>query len=179
MPEPIIKIKELNVVYFMGKSNEVHALRNINLEIYPGEFIIFFGPSGCGKSTLLYSIAGLETNINGNIMLNGKDIASMKQKELEDFHRQKIGMIFQAYYLISSLSVANNVVLPQIFIEKNRIERKKKALELLQHFGVSGEADKLPSELSGGQQQRVAICRSLMNDPEVLLADEPVGNLDS
>lgn len=179
MPEPIIKIKDLNVVYFMGKSNEVRALKNISLDIYPGEFIIFFGPSGCGKSTLLYSIAGLETHTIGGIFINGKDLSAMKQIELEEFHRQQMGMIFQAYYLIGSLSIVNNVILPQIFLEKNREERKKKAMELLEHFGVKAQADKLPNELSGGQQQRVAICRSLMNEPDILLADEPVGNLDS
>lgn len=179
MSEPIIKIKDLDVIYFLGKSNEVHALKKINLDIYPGEFIIFFGPSGCGKSTLLYSISGLETNIHGTILINNKDISTMKKNELEDFHRRTLGMIFQAYYLIGSLSILNNVVLPQIFLEQSREVRKKKAMELLEHFGVKAQADKLPNELSGGQQQRVAICRSLMNDPDVILADEPVGNLDS
>jgi len=177
--EPIIQIKTLDVIYFMGKSNEVHALKNINLEIYPGEFIIFFGPSGCGKSTLLYSIAGLELNTHGQIMVAGKDISQMKHWELEEYHRRQIGMIFQAYYLIHSLSIVKNVMLPQIFIEGNREKRKAKAMELLERFGVKAQAHKLPSELSGGQQQRVAICRSLMNDPALILADEPVGNLDS
>lgn len=176
---PIIAIKDLNVIYFMGKANEFYALKNINLKIYSGEFIIFFGPSGCGKSTLLYSIAGLETNIQGNILVNGQDIGEMKHREIEEYHRKKIGMIFQAYYLIGSLNVLNNVILPQIFVGAARGDRKKKAMELLEHFGVNEQADKLPTELSGGQQQRVAICRSLMNDPDVLLADEPLGNLDS
>jgi len=176
---PLIKLENLSVIYFLGKSNEVSALRNIDLEIYPGEFVIFFGPSGCGKSTLLYSIAGLETNIHGNILIEEKNLSLFKAKELEDFHRNKIGMIFQAFYLIDSLSVIGNVVLPQIFINKNRQERTRKALELLDYFGVKNQANKLPSKLSGGQQQRVAICRALMNDPSILLADEPVGNLDS
>jgi len=179
MPEPIIKIQKLDVIYFMGKSNEVQALKDINLEIYPGEFIIFFGPSGCGKSTLLYAISGLETNIQGTILINNKDISKMELKELEDFHRRTLGMIFQAYYLISSLTVLRNVTLPQIFLEVNKGDRKKKANDLLEHFGVTAQALKLPHELSGGQQQRVAICRSLINSPDVLLADEPVGNLDS
>ena len=177
--QPIISIKDLNVIYFMGKANEFYALKDVNLEIYPGEFIIFFGPSGCGKSTLLYSIAGLETNIQGNIFVNQQDIGKMKHQEIEEYHRKKIGMIFQAYYLISSLNILNNVILPQIFIGISRADRKKKALELLEHFGVKAQANKLPTELSGGQQQRVAICRSLMNDPDILLADEPLGNLDS
>ncbi len=177
--EPVIKIKDLDVIYFLGKSNEVQALKNVNLEIYPGEFIIFFGPSGCGKSTLLYSIAGLETNIHGNIFIDDKDLSSMKIKEIEEYHRKKMGIIFQAFYLINSLSILNNVILPQIFLSAKYEERKKKAYELLEHFGVRAQAHKLPTELSGGQQQRVAICRSLMNNPELLLADEPVGNLDS
>lgn len=177
--QPIIAIKDLNVIYFMGRVNEFYALKNISLEIYSGEFIIFFGPSGCGKSTLLYSIAGLETNIQGNILVNEQDIGKMKHREIEEYHRQKIGMIFQAYYLISSLNVLNNIILPQIFVGAARRDRKKKAMELLEHFGVKEQAAKLPTELSGGQQQRVAICRSLMNDPDVLLADEPLGNLDS
>jgi len=179
MAEPIIKIEDLNVIYFLGKSNEVHALKNINLEIFPGEFIIFFGPSGCGKSTLLYSLAGLETHIHGKILVNNRDISQFSQKEIEIFHRNEVGMIFQAYYLINSLSVANNVILPQIFLKGGKKERTKKAMELLSHFGVAAQSKKLPNELSGGQQQRVAICRSLMNDPAILLADEPVGNLDS
>ncbi|MFA4941008.1 MAG: ABC transporter ATP-binding protein [Patescibacteria group bacterium] len=177
--KPIIKIRNLNVTYFLGKLNEVRALKKINLDIYPGEFIIFFGPSGCGKSTLLYSIAGLETNTAGDIFIQDKNIAKLNYKELEEMHQKKIGMIFQAYYLINSLSIFKNVILPQIAIGGNTKEREKRAMNLLAHFGVKEQANKFPNELSGGQQQRVAITRSLMNDPEILLADEPVGNLDS
>lgn len=179
MSEPIIKIDNLNVVYNMGKSNEVHALKDINLEIFPREFVIFFGPSGCGKSTLLYSIAGLETNFTGKINWGKDDISKFKKREAEKFHQQRMGMIFQAYYLINSLSVINNVALPKAFMSNTKSARRKKAMELLKYFGVDSQAEKLPSELSGGQQQRVAIARSLVNDPEVILADEPVGNLDS
>lgn len=177
--KPLIKIKDLKVTYFLGRPNEVRALKNINLEIYPGEFVIFFGPSGCGKSTLLYSIADLEKNTQGNIHIDGSDISKLEKKELEKFHQKKIGMIFQAYYLINSLSVLKNVILPQMAIDTDSKEREKKALKLLEHFGVKEQANKLPNELSGGQQQRVAICRALINDPEIILADEPVGNLDS
>ena len=179
MPSPIIKIKNLSVTYFLGKPNEVRALRDISLEIYPGEFIIFFGPSGCGKSTLLYAIAGLETETTGNIYVDNKDIAEFGHKELGHYHQRKTGMVFQAFYLINSLSVLKNVILPQIAIGGKKKERKKRALELLEHFGVKEQADKLPNELSGGQQQRVATCRALVNDPDILFADEPVGNLDS
>ncbi len=176
---PVIKIKNLSVTYFLDKPNEVQALRDINLEIYQGEFIIFFGPSGCGKSTLLYTIAGLETDITGNIYVDNKNIAEFNHKELGQYHQKKTGMVFQAFYLINSLSVLKNVILPQIAIRKRKKEREKRAIELLEHFGVKEQIYKLPNELSGGQQQRVAICRALVNNPDILFADEPVGNLDS
>lgn len=177
--KPIIKVKNLSVTYFLGKANEVKSLKNINLEIYPGEFITFFGPSGCGKSTLLYAISGLESNVEGEIYIDDNDISKLSNEELEYFHRKKTGMIFQSYYLINSLSVLKNVILPQIAVSAKSEERKKRAIKLLEHFGVKEQTDKLPNELSGGQQQRVAICRALINDPDILLADEPVGNLDS
>lgn len=177
--DPIIKAENLNVVYNLGKSNEVRALTDINLEIYPGEFIIFFGPSGCGKSTLLYSISGLEKNVLGAIYVKGRNISLFNRQENLEFHRKTIGMIFQAFYLISSLTIVRNVTLPQVFDNKPKAERRKKAMELLEYFGVNKQAYKLPNELSGGQQQRVAIARSLVNDPDILFADEPVGNLDS
>ncbi|HMB65817.1 MAG TPA: ABC transporter ATP-binding protein, partial [Patescibacteria group bacterium] len=177
--KPLIEIKDLDVTYFRGRPNEVKALEDVSLEIYEGEFVIFFGPSGCGKSTLLYSISGLETNIAGDVIIDGKDISKMDKKEGENFHQKKIGMIFQAYYLINSLSILKNVILPQIAINADKEEREKRAYDLLEHFGVKEQADKLPSELSGGQKQRAAICRALVNEPDVLLADEPVGNLDS
>jgi putative ABC transport system ATP-binding protein len=176
---PIITTKKVGVAYALGKENEAIAVSEASLEIYPGEFVIFFGPSGCGKSTLLYSIAGLERNTTGSIKVFGKEVTKMKDKELEHHHQKIIGMIFQAFYLINSLSVLQNVMLPQIAINVGFKQRKKKALELLEYFGVKSQAVKLPTELSGGQQQRIAICRALVNDPEIILADEPVGNLDS
>ncbi|MFA5124450.1 MAG: ABC transporter ATP-binding protein [Patescibacteria group bacterium] len=179
MPKPIVKTKDLNVIYFKGKPNQVDALLNANLEIYPGEFIIFFGPSGCGKSTLLYSIAGLERNIEGSILINDKNLALFNNKDL-DFHRQKmIGMIFQAFYLVNSLPVIKNIVLPQFSLDIKTKDREKKAKELMEFFGITKQMEKYPNELSGGQQQRVAICRALINDPQMILADEPTGNLDS
>ncbi len=177
--KPIIKAEKLSVIYFMGRPNQVNAVTDANLEIFPGEFIIFFGPSGCGKSTLLYSIAGLERNIQGDIYINDKNLAKFGEKDLNDHRQHTIGMIFQAYYLISSLSVLNNIVLPQFSLKSNKSEREKKAVELLDFFGVAKQKDKFPNELSGGQQQRIAICRSLINDPNLILADEPTGNLDS
>jgi putative ABC transport system ATP-binding protein len=177
--QPIISVRKLSVTYFPGKSNEVRALKDVELEIFPGEFVIFFGPSGCGKSTLLYSLSGLEKNISGEILVKGVDLPTMKPRQREAFHQRTIGMIFQAYYLIPSLSVLENVTLPQVALGEVPHVRTSKATALLQKFGVSEQARKLPNELSGGQQQRVAICRSVMNDPDILFADEPVGNLDS
>lgn len=177
--QPVIKTENLNVVYNKKTTNEFWALQNINIEIYPKEYIIFFGPSGCGKSTLLNSIAGLETHTEGKVFVDSKDIATMNEDELATFHRTRTGMIFQVYNLIPSLSVLDNVTLPQVFIGASKQEREKKAKIYLERFGILAHAGKIPTELSGGQQQRIGIARSLMNDPKILLADEPVGNLDS
>lgn len=177
--QPIIKVKNLNFIYNKGKDNEFQALVNVNLEIYPEEFIVFFGPSGCGKSTLLNVISGLETPESGTIEVAGKDLMKMDAKEFALYHRSCIGMVFQAYNLITSLSVLDNVALPQMFLNANKKEREKKGLELLERFGILKQAKKIPTELSGGQQQRIGIARSIVNDPEIILADEPVGNLDS
>lgn len=175
----IVATKGLNVTYFPGQSNEVRALADIGIDIDAGEFIIFFGPSGCGKSTLLYAISGLERRARGKIIVNGKDIVTMAERERELFHQKTVGMIFQAYYLIPSLSVMQNVMLPRMAVGGSARERAAQAQKILNHFGVGSQAKKLPDELSGGQRQRVAICRSVMNEPDILLADEPVGNLDT
>lgn len=177
--QPLIKAKNLNFAYNKGKDNEFQALININLEIYPEEYIIFFGPSGCGKSTLLNVISGLETSNEGVITVAEKDLTKMNGKEFARYHREKIGMIFQAYNLINSLSVLDNIALPQTFLNISKKEREKKAFELLERFGIIKQAKKIPTELSGGQQQRIGIARSIINRPDIILADEPVGNLDS
>lgn len=178
MAAPIITLKDVSVTYGAG-STEVKALNKISLEIYPEEYIIFYGPSGCGKSTVLYSIAGLQEITDGEISVLEKNLKKISSKEFVEFHRRSIGMVFQAYYLIPSLSVRANVVLPQIFLGTAKANRIKQGEALLQRFGIYDQKGKSPSQLSGGQQQRVAICRSLINDPPLLLADEPVGNLDS
>ncbi|PJE76253.1 hypothetical protein COV04_00520 [Candidatus Uhrbacteria bacterium CG10_big_fil_rev_8_21_14_0_10_48_11] len=175
----MIKIENVCVTYNAGKLGETKALKNVSIEIFPEEYVIFFGPSGCGKSTLLYTMAGLEIPESGVVNVIGKNLAEASQRELVEYHRTKLGMIFQAFYLIPSLSVLDNVVLPQMFHRKKPKERKERALEVLKRFGINQYADHLPTELSGGQQQRVAICRAVMNDPDIVFADEPVGNLDS
>ena len=178
MMEPIIKIKSLDVIYNLGKINEFWALKNINIEIYPEEYVIFFGPSGCGKSTLLYVIAGLEFMTRGEITVDGKNISTLPTKKLIDFYLSSIGIIFQAFYLISDLSAKDNILLSQFFAGVPVIKRKKRVEELIQRFDLSDFVNRKPSLLSGGQQQRVAIARALINDPLIILADEPVGNLD-
>lgn len=179
MAEPIIEVKNLKVIYNQGKSNEVRSLENINLKIFPREYIVIYGPSGCGKSTLLYSIAGLQAPTSGEVTVEGKNLSLMNKKEKTELHRRRIGMIFQAFFLIPSINVLENVCLPKIFCGEERESRKEAGMKLLRRFGIAEQLDKFPSQLSGGQQQRVSIARSLINDPEIILADEPVGNLDS
>lgn len=179
MAEPIIRTENLNVIYNLGKSNEYHALKNINIEIYPEEYIILFGPSGCGKSTLLYVILGALPPASGEIFVKGENPYSFSVQKRVEYQRFTVGIIYQAFYLIPSISVLDNVALPQIFSANPPEKRKERAMELLRRFGVESQADKIPVNLSGGQQQRVAVARSLVNDPDILLADEPVGNLDS
>lgn len=177
--EPVIKTEKLRVIYNQGKSNEVRSLDGIDVSIYPQEYVIIHGPSGCGKSTLLYSMAGLQSPTYGEVTVSGKNISQMKNKEKVELHQTGIGLIFQAFYLISSINVIDNVCLPKVFHGDAVEERKQKATELLRRFGIVEQANKFPSQLSGGQKQRVAIARSLVNDPQVIMADEPVGNLDS
>jgi len=179
MPEPIIEVNNLFVTYNQGKSNEVRSLIDVSVSIYPQEYIIMFGPSGCGKSTLLYSMSGLQLPTSGEVKVQGQDIAKMKKKDLVTLHQTGIGMIFQAFYLIGSLTILDNVCLPKVFRGEDAKARKDKGMELLHRFGLAEQKNKFSNELSGGQQQRVSIARSLVNDPDIIFADEPVGNLDS
>ena len=179
MSESVVKTEKLRVIYNQGKSNEVRSLDGVDVSIYPQEYVIIHGPSGCGKSTLLYSIAGLQSPTYGEVTVSGKMISQMKERDKVDLHLNIIGLVFQAFYLIPSINVIDNVALPQIFEGKSKEERKNRAMELLRRFGIAEQAYKFPSQLSGGQKQRVAIARSLVNDPHIILADEPVGNLDS
>ncbi len=177
--EPLITAKDLSVIYNPGRSNEVRALDGANIEIYPKEYVILFGPSGCGKSTLLYTILGLRKPSKGSLFVEGKEISNFSEKELVEYRRNKIGMIFQAYYLIPSLNVFQNIILPRFFVNEKITERNLRAEMLLKKLSIANQRKKLPSILSGGEQQRVAIARALINNSQILLADEPVGNLDS
>lgn len=177
--KPIIEAKNLNFVYNQGKDNEYHALINISLDIYPEEFVMIFGPSGCGKSTMLNVIAGLEVPDSGSITVFDRDLITMTKNDFAKYHREDVGMVFQAYNLVTSLTVIDNVALPQIFVNVKRGRRNKWARQLLERFGILKHAHKIPTELSGGQQQRIGIARAIVNNPKIVLADEPVGNLDS
>lgn len=177
--EPLIVIDKLRIIYNQGKSNETRALEETNLTIYPHEYVIIFGPSGCGKSTLLYSISGLQRATYGEVRIKGKAISKMTEQEELELHQKEIGMIFQAFYLIPSLTILDNVCLPRVFRGEHSSVRKKDGFSLLRRFGIAEQGDKMPNQLSGGQKQRVAIARSIVNSPDIILADEPVGNLDS
>jgi putative ABC transport system ATP-binding protein len=179
MADEVIDVKNLKVIYNKDKSNEVRSLDGVSVKIYPEEYVIICGPSGCGKSTLLYAIAGLQSPTEGEVVFEGKNLAQMKKNELVEFHQMKIGMIFQAFYLISTIHVLFNVCLPKIFQGVIKKERQEEGMKLLRRFGIAEQARKFPSQLSGGQKQRVAIARALVNNPNIILADEPVGNLDS
>ncbi|MCK5061036.1 ATP-binding cassette domain-containing protein [Candidatus Parcubacteria bacterium] len=177
--ESLIKANNLNFTYNRGKDNEYQSLINVSFDIYPEEFIIIFGPSGCGKSTLLNVIAGLEKPDTGSMVVSGHDISTMSKHDFAMYHRSQVGMIYQQYNLIVSLSVLDNVVLPQLFINISKGKRNKWGRQLLERFGILKQAKKNPTELSGGQMQRIGIARSIVNNPKIILADEPVGNLDS
>ncbi len=179
MAKPLIVCRNLDITYNKGKSNEFKALQSVNTDIYEGEYIILFGASGSGKSTLMYAIQGSLPPGGGTLLIRGDDIYSYPPQERVYFQRYVMGIIFQSFNLIGSLSVLDNVALPMIFCDANKTVRERRAQMLLDRFGVGHVSHKIPSMLSGGQQQRVSVSRSMVNDPQILLADEPTGNLDS
>ncbi len=179
MAKPLIVCRDLSIIYNKGKSNEFKALANVNTDIYEGEYIILFGASGSGKSTLMYAIQGSLPPGEGTLLIKGDDIYSYPPQERVYFQRYVMGIIFQSFNLIGSLSVLDNVALPMIFCDADKSTRERRAQSLLDRFGVGHVSHKIPAMLSGGQQQRVSVARSMVNDPKILLADEPTGNLDS
>ncbi len=175
-----IHVDDMVITYNKGKSNEFNALQHVTAEIYPREYIILFGPSGCGKSTLLYTMLGGIPPESGHMYVKGEDIYAYTPAEMNAYQQTTIGIVYQQFNLISSISVLDNVALPMIFLNKSVQERNARGSDLLRRFGIPERLEnKLPTFMSGGQQQRVAVARALVNDPEILLADEPVGNLDS
>lgn len=181
MSNPLVKLEDINFYYNRGKSSEVHALKNISLEIERGGYAAFFGPSGCGKTTLTYLIGGIETENadEGHILINGRDLRGLSKKELAVYRQIGVGIIFQQFNLLPSLTVLDNVALPMAFLGIDVDRRRKEAMKLIDRFGMTKYAQRFTSELSGGQQQRVSIARALANNPPLIIADEPLGNLDS
>lgn len=177
--EPIIEVKNVDLTYYPNQVNKVQALQKINLKIYPGEFIDFFGPSGCGKSSLLYIFAGLEKPTSGEVVVEQKNLTAFSAKETDWYRKTRVGFVFQTFNLISSLSVLHNVTLPWMLQGRDRKEGEKKAHALLERFGLGNMGKRPVQDLSGGQQQRVGVARALINDPAIILADEPTGSLDS
>lgn len=178
MTDEIIKMEELTKVYDTGKI-EVTALKSINLTVHKGEFIAIMGASGSGKSTLMNIIGCLDRPTEGHYYLEDVDVMGKSDNELSAVRNKKIGFVFQSFNLISRTSALKNVELPLIYGRIGAEERKERALELLKEVGLEDRAHHMPNELSGGQKQRVAIARALANKPQIILADEPTGNLDS
>jgi putative ABC transport system ATP-binding protein len=174
----IIELKQVGKVYDTGEV-KVRALENVNIEIQRGDFVAIMGPSGSGKSTSMNMIGSLDVPTEGNIYLDGQDIAHLEESDLAVLRGKKIGFIFQQFNLIGSLTAMDNVMLPMIFQGMSRDDREARARYLLEQVGLGHRLYHYPTQLSGGEMQRVAIARSLANDPEVILADEPTGNLDS
>jgi len=165
-------------IYEFGKI-ELTVLKDVSLEIAPGAFVVILGPSGSGKSTMLHMVGCLDVPTKGKIFLDGKDISKMSEDELAQARGQKIGFIFQQFNLLPNLSALENVMMPMIFQGKSEEERRSRATSLLNSLGLKERILHRPTELSGGEQQRIAIARSLSNNPEIIVADEPTGNLDS
>lgn len=176
--DKMISIKNLNKIYKTG-SVEVHALKDVNIEINYGEFIAIMGHSGSGKSTLMNILGCLDRPTTGQYLLDGIEIDKQSADELSLVRNKKIGFIFQAFNLIPRTNVLRNVELPMIYAKVKGNQRKERALELLDKVGLKDRVAHLPNELSGGQKQRVAIARALANNPPIILADEPTGNLDT
>jgi putative ABC transport system ATP-binding protein len=175
----IIEIKKLQKSYQVGE-NEVPVLKGLSLSIEPGEFVAITGPSGNGKSTLLNMITGIDRPTAGEVLVNGYSVNDMSENQLAKWRGENLGIIFQFFQLLPSLSLQQNVVMPMEFARKySRRERQERAMSLLEMVGLADQAQKLPGMVSGGQQQRAAIARALANDPPLLVADEPTGNLDS
>lgn len=177
-PPPVIELRDLHKRFGIGDA-EHFAIDGIDLTIQKGEFIAIMGPSGCGKTTLLNILGLLDNSIEGEYLLNGKPIESLSQRRKAKIRSEEIGFVFQSFNLVSRLNVIDNVALPLIYKGMSKLKREKKASKILHDFHLGEREFYMPNQLSGGQMQRVAIARALVNEPSIILADEPTGNLDS
>lgn len=176
--QSIIKLEDVWKIYQLGKI-ELAVLKGVSLEIDPGAFVVILGPSGSGKSTMLNMVGCLDLPTKGKVFLDGSDISKMSEDQLAQARGRKIGFIFQQFNLLNNLNALENVMMPMIFQNKPEAERIKRAEFLLSSLGLKERMSHRPTELSGGEQQRIAIARALSNNPEIIVADEPTGNLDS
>jgi len=175
---PVLELKDVSKIYKMGEE-EVHALCNFDLIVDRNDYMSIVGPSGSGKSTLLHMLGLLDIPTKGEIQIDGINVSKLSENERAIMRGRKIGFVFQVFNLVSSLTALENVALPMMIQGVSKEERSNKAAEVLEGLGMGDRLDHLPMELSGGQRQRVAMARALVNDPELILADEPTGNLDS
>jgi putative ABC transport system ATP-binding protein len=178
MKDYVIDIDSLTKTYRTGKTS-FKALNNVNLKIKKGDFIAIMGPSGSGKSTLMNIIGCLDRPTSGSVIIDGENISTVSDNELAQIRGRKIGFIFQKFNLVSTMTALKNIELPMVFVGGTKADRNRRAAELLGKVGLTNWATHRPSELSGGQQQRIAIARALSNNPSIILADEPTGNLDT
>ena len=178
MPQNIIQLENVHKNYVMGDAT-IHAVEDASIGIEKGEFVAVIGPSGSGKSTLMHLLGALDLASSGSIFLGGHDIEKLSESELAVIRGRKIGFVFQSFNLIPTLTALENVMLPMMFQNVPLKDRKERAENLLKEVGLGHRISHLPSQLSGGERQRVAIARALANDPEIILADEPTGNLDT
>lgn len=174
-----IEVKNLNKSFKLGKNDEVKVLKSLNFTVKKGSFLSIMGPSGCGKSTLLYLLGGLDNPTSGVININGRDISTLKEKEKAKMKRREVGFVFQFYNLVPNLTIEDNILLPLLMDGKKIKNYKEDLNNILDLVGLKDKRKMTPRELSGGQQQRVAIARALLFKPDIILADEPIGNLDS